>query len=176
MFIIGHYPTTMWSPMIHLILCTCYCKKYFSYYYYLLLLFSMTTLLPIEDMFGAIWTHFESCLGGFGHVHNNGWAQCRLQQAQNVHNTRFKVCLGIIIHLFFFSKKMNQAKGQTRRKEEACNSFVLPAITSMCTYNVSRFKHWVVHKWELCPSLFSSPISFLLVVSLSSNEVWQVQG
>ncbi len=65
----------------------------------------------------------------------------------------FKVlCLGI--YPSFFSKKDELAgQGQTRRKEEACNTFVLSAITSMCTYNVCEVKHWVVRKLEICPSL-----------------------
>jgi hypothetical protein len=59
-------------------------------------------------------------------------------QAQNVHNTRFKVVSGA--SSIFFLKRDESGQGQTRRKEEACNTFVLPTITSMCTYNVSGVK------------------------------------
>jgi hypothetical protein len=60
----------------------------------------------------------------------------------------FKMCLGIIHskclwassiqsvsghHPSSFSKEVNETR---REEEEACNTFVPPAITSMCTYNV----------------------------------------
>jgi hypothetical protein len=77
----------------------------------------------------------------------------------------------------FFSKKMNQAKVRQRRNEEACNTFVLPAITSMCTYNVLGVKAigWYGNG-EICPSFFLFPFPSSLLFHFLPMKFGRFRG
>jgi hypothetical protein len=101
--------------------------------------FPLVAFLPIQDVSGAALTHLRASHTLFGSC----YPRFLLVMDPKVHY-KHKMCITWLqivsgASIIFFQKRMDQAKGRQGKKESG-STFVLPAITTLCTNNVGGWR------------------------------------